>query len=115
MEKMDKYELDDIIFNAAFEVFYNNNNWIRYGDLCVFTLAKCKTIDPDIPMETVEKWIKGCIDAEYISVAKLAPALARLINQNATIAADDYCRGEWLGLDKDRRDIEIDRNSRIEE
>ena len=31
------------------------------------------------------------------------------------ITADDYCRGEWLGLNKDRRDIEIDRNSRIEE
>ena len=89
---MDKYELDDIIFNTAFEVFYNNNNWIEYGDLCVFTLAKCKTIAPDISMETVEKWVKGCIDAEYISVAR---------SQKDEITADDYCRGEWLGLDKE--------------
>lgn len=101
MEKMDKYELDDIIFQAAFQVFYNNENWIKYGDLLCQTTEKVREVVPEIDIDTVEKWIKGCIDAEYISVARLAPALARLINQNATIAADDYCRGEWLGLDKE--------------
>ena len=99
MEKMDKYELDDLIFQAAFEVFYQNENWIKYGDLLCQTTEKVRQVIPEIDIDTVEKWIKGCIDAEYISVARLAPALARLINQNATIAADDYCRGEWLGLD----------------
>ena len=101
MEKMDKYELDDLIFQAAFEVFYQNDNWIKYGDLLYQTVEKLRVAIPEIDIDTVEKWIKGCIDAEYISVARLAPALARLINQNATIAADDYCRGEWLGLDKE--------------
>lgn len=101
MEKMDKYELDDLIFQAAFQVFYENGNWIKYGDLLQQTTEKLRVAIPEIDIDTVEKWIKGCIDAEYISVAKLAPALARLINQNATIAADDYCRGEWLGLDKE--------------
>ena len=101
MEKMDKYELDDLIFQAAFEVFYQNDNWIKYGDLLWQTTEKVREVIPEINIDTVEKWIKGCIDAEYISVARLAPALARLINQNATIAADDYCRGEWLGLDKE--------------
>lgn len=100
MEKMDKYELDDLIFQAAFEVFYQNDNWIKYGDLLCQTAEKVREVVPEIDIDTVEKWVKGCIDAEYISVARLAPALARLINQNATIAADDYCRGEWLGLDK---------------
>lgn len=98
---MKNEELDDIIFNAAFEVFYNNDNWIEYGDLLYKTVEKVREVVPEIDIDTVEKWIKGCIDAEYISVAQLAPALARLINQNATIAADDYCRGEWLGLDKE--------------
>ena len=101
MEKMDKYELDDLIFQAAFEVFYQNANRIKYGDLIYQTVEKLRVAIPEIDIDTVEKWIKGCIDAEYISVARLAPALARLINQNATIAADDYCRGEWLGLDKE--------------
>lgn len=101
MEKMDKYELDDLIFQAAFEVFYQNDNWIKYGDLLCQTTEKMRVAIPEIDIDTVEKWVKGCIDAEYISVARLAPALARLINQNATIAADDYCRGEWLGLDKE--------------
>ena len=101
MEKMDKYELDDLIFQVAFEVFYQNDNWIKYGDLLCQTTEKVREVIPEIDIDTVEKWIKGCIDAEYISVAQLAPALARLINQNATIAADDYCRGEWLGLDKE--------------
>lgn len=98
---MDKYELDDIIFDKACEVFYQNDNWIKYGDLLCQTTEKVREVIPEIDIDTVEKWIKGCIDAEYISVARLAPALARLINQNATIAADDYCRGEWLGLDKE--------------
>lgn len=93
MEKMDKYELDDLIFQAAFEVFYNNNNWIRYGDLLYQTVEKMRVAIPEIDIDTVEKWIKGCIDAEYISVAKS--------KYNAEIAADDYCRGEWLGLDKE--------------
>lgn len=101
MEKMDKYELDDLIFQAAFEVFYNNDNWIKYGDLLCQTTEKVREVIPEIDIDTVEKWIKECIDAEYISVAKLTPSLARLINQNATIAADDCCRGEWLGLDKE--------------
>ena len=101
MEKMDKYELDDIIFDKACEVFYQNDNWIRYGDLLCQTTEKVREVVPEIDIDTVEKWIKGCIDAEYISVAKLTPSLARLINQNTTIAADDYCRGEWLGLDKE--------------
>ena len=95
------YELDDLIFQAAFEVFYHNDNWIKYGDLLYQTTEKLRIAIPEIDIDTVEKWIKGCIDAEYISVARLAPALARLINQKATIAADDYCRGEWLGLDKE--------------
>ena len=94
-------ELDDIIFQAAFEVFYNNDNWIKYGDLLCQTTEKVQEVVPEIDIDTVEKWIKGCIDAEYISVARLTPALARIINQNATIAGDDYCRGEWLGLDKE--------------
>lgn len=104
---MDKYELDDIIFDKACEVFYQNDNWIRYGDLLCQTTEKVREVIPEIDIDTVEKWIKGCIDAEYISVAKS--------KYNAEITADDCCRGEWLGLDKDRRDIEIDRNSRIEE
>lgn len=85
-------ELDDIIFNAAFEIFYNNNNWIEYGDLLYQTTEKVREITPEIDIDTVEKWVKGCIAAEYISVAK---------SQKDEITADDYCRGEWLGLDKE--------------
>ena len=99
-------ELDDIIFQAAFEVFYNNDYWIEYGDLLYQTTEKVREVIPEIGIDTVEKWIKNCIENEYISVAR---------SQKDEITADDYCRGEWLGLDKDRRDIEIDRNSRIEE
>lgn len=89
---MDKYELDDLIFKVAFEVFYNNNNWIEYGDLLYQVAEKVKEIVPEIDMDTVENWIKGCIDSEYISVAR---------SQKDEITADDYCRGEWLGLDKE--------------
>lgn len=112
---MDKYELDDIIFDFACEVFYQNDNWIEYGDLLQQTTAKVREVVPEITIDAVEKWIKDCIAAEYISVARLPPSIARLLGNNAEIAADDYCRGEWLGLDKDKREIEIDRNSRIEE
>ena len=104
---MDKYELDDIIFDFACEVFYQNDNWIEYGDLLQQTTAKVREVVPEINIDTVEKWIKDCIKNEYISVEKS--------KYNAEIAANDYCRGEWLGLDKDKREIEIDRNSRIEE
>lgn len=89
---MKNEELDDIIFNAAFEVFYNNNNWIEYGDLVYQTTEKLREVIPEIGIDTVEKWVKGCIDAEYISVAR---------SQKDEITADDYCRGEWLGLDKE--------------
>ena len=89
---MDKYELDDIIFDCAYQVFAENDNWIEYGDLLYQTTEKVKEIVPEIDMDTVEKWIKGCIDAEYISVAR---------SQQDKINADDYCRGEWLGLDKE--------------
>lgn len=85
-------ELDDIIFNTAFEVFYNNDNWIEYGDLLYQTAEKVREVIPEIDIDTVEKWVKGCIDAEYISVAR---------SQKDKITADDYCRGEWLGLDKE--------------
>lgn len=85
-------ELDDIIFNAAFEVFYNNGNWIEYGDLLYQTTENVREVVPEIDIDTVEKWIKCCIDAEYISVAR---------SQKDEITADDYCRGEWLGLDKE--------------
>lgn len=86
------YELDDLIFQAAFEVFYNNNNWIEYGDLLYQTTEKMKEVIPEIGIDTVEKWVKGCIAAEYISVAR---------SHQDEITADDYCRGEWLGLDKE--------------
>lgn len=98
---MKNEELDDIIFNAAFEVFYQNDNWIKYGDLIYQTTEKLRVAIPEIDIDTVEKWIKGCIAAEYISVASLSPSIARLLGNNAEIAADDYCRGEWLGLDKE--------------
>lgn len=84
-------ELDDIIFNAAFEIFYNNNNWIEYGDLLYQTTEKVREIIPEITIDAVEKWIKECIENEYISVAR---------SRQDEITADDYCRGEWLGLDK---------------
>lgn len=32
---MDKYELDDIIFNQCCEVLSNNDNWIEYGDFMI--------------------------------------------------------------------------------
>lgn len=88
---MTNEELDDIIFNAAFEIFYKNNNWIEYGDLLYQTAEKVRDLIPEIDIDTVEKWVKGCIAAEYISVAR---------SQTDAIAANDYCRGEWLGLDK---------------
>ena len=89
---MDKYELDDIIFDCACQVFVENDNWIEYGDLLYQTTEKVKEVVPQITVDTVENWIKGCIDAEYITVARS--------NQDE-ITADDYCRGEWLGLDKE--------------
>lgn len=89
---MDKYELDDIIFNQCCEVLSNNDNWIEYGDLLYQTTEKVKEVVPEITIDAVEKWIKECIDNEYISVAR---------SQRDEITADDYCRGEWLGLDKE--------------
>ena len=89
---MDKYELDDIIYDYAMEVFANNDNWIEYGDLLYQTTEKVKEVIPEITMEKVEEWIKDCIQSEYISVAR---------SRRDEITADDYCRGEWLGLDDD--------------
>ena len=89
---MDKYELDDIIFDKACEVFYQNDNWIKYGDLLYQTAEKVREVIPEIDIDAIEKWVKGCIDAEYISVAR---------SHQDEITADDYCRGEWLGLDKE--------------
>lgn len=85
------YELDDIIFDKACEVFYQNDNWIKYGDLLYQTAEKVREVVPEIDIDTVEKWIKGCIEVAYISVAR---------SHQDEIAADDYCRGEWLGLAK---------------
>ena len=89
---MDKYELDDIIFDKCCEVLSNNDNWIEYGDLLYQTTEKVKEVIPEITMEKVEEWIKDCIQSEYISVAR---------SRRDEITADDYCRGEWLGLDDD--------------
>lgn len=85
-------ELDDIIFNCVFEVFYSNSNWIKYGDLLYQTTEKVKEVVPEIDIDAIENWIKGCIDSEYISVAR---------SKQGELNADDYCRGEWLGLDKE--------------
>lgn len=85
---MDKYEFDDIIFDKCCEVFYQNDNWIEYGDLLYQTTEKVK----EVIIVAVEQWIKECIDNEYISVAR---------SKQDEITADDYCRGEWLGLDKE--------------
>lgn len=90
---MDKIKLNGIIFQAALEVFRQNENWIKYGDLLFQTTEKVREVLPEIEIDTVKQWIKGCIDAEYISVAKS--------KYNAEITADDCCRGEWLGLDKE--------------
>ena len=87
---MDKYELDDIIFDCCCEVLYNNGNWIEYGNLLLQTFEKVKEKIPLISIDEVEKWIKECIENEYISVAR---------SYENEITADDYCRGEWLGLD----------------
>ena len=87
---MDKYELDDIIFDCVCEVFYSNSNWIEYGDLLYQAMEKVREVVPEITIDAVENWIKGCIDSEYISVAR---------SKSGEITADDYCRGEWLGLD----------------
>ena len=82
--------LDDLIFQAAFEVFYNNGNWIEYGDLLYQTVEKVREVIPEIDIDTIEKWIKECITNDYISVAR----------HNADeLNANDICRGEWLGLD----------------
>lgn len=105
---MDKFKLNGIIFQAALAVFRENENWIKYGDLLYKTTEKVKEVVPEITIDAVEKWIKECIDIRYISVArsnqfeKLAPYIARLLESKAEIAADDYCRGEWLGLNKHR-------------
>lgn len=88
---MDKYELDDIIFDCVCEVFYSNSNWIEYGDLLYQAVGKVKEIVPQVTVDIVENWIKGCIDSEYISVAW---------SKKGEITADDYCRGEWLGLER---------------
>ena len=84
--------LDDLIFQAAFEVFLANQNWIEYGDLLYQTVEKVREVIPEIDIDTIEKWIKECIENEYISVAR---------SKQDEITADDYCRGEWLGLDKE--------------
>ena len=84
--------LDDLIFQAAFEVLYNNDNWIEYGDLLYQTVGKMREVIPEIDIDTIEKWIKECIANDYISVAR----------HNADeLNANDLCRGEWLGLDKE--------------
>ena len=88
---MDKYELDDIIFDKVCEVFYNNSNWIKYGDLLNKSVELIKKEYPQIQKSQVENWIKGCIDSEYISVAR---------SKQGEITDNDYCRGEWLGLDE---------------
>ena len=87
---MDKYELDDIIFDKVCEVFYFNGNWIKYGDLLNEAFELIKKEYPQIQKSQVENWIKNCIDNEYISVAK---------GDFNKLSDDDYCRGEWLGLD----------------
>ena len=92
---MDKYELDDIIYDYAMEVFANNDNWIEYGDLLYQTHEKVKATVPLITLDQVEEWVKGCIDAEYITVAR---------SRRDEITADDYCRGEWLGLDDEQQE-----------
>ena len=82
--------LDDLIFQAAFEVFLANQNWIEYGDLLYQTVGKVREVIPEIDIDTIEKWIKECITNDYISVAR----------HNADeLNANDLCRGEWLGLD----------------
>ena len=87
---MDKYELDDIIFDCCCEVLYNNGNWIEYGNLLLQIFEKLKEKIPLISIDEVEKWIKECIANDYISVAR----------HNADeLNANDLCRGEWLGLD----------------
>ena len=84
--------LDDLIFQAAFEVLYNNDNWIEYGDLLYQTVGKVREVIPEIDIDTIKKWIKECITNDYISVAR----------HNADeLNANDLCRGEWLGLDKE--------------
>lgn len=85
-------ELEDFFFNAVFEIFYKNDNWIEYGDLLYQTAENVRDSIPEINIDTVEKWIKECILNDYISVAR---------SQKDEITADDYCRGEWLGLDKE--------------
>ena len=90
---MDKIKLNGIIFQAALEVFRKNENWIKYSDLLYQTTEKVKEVVPEITIDTVGEWVKGCIEVAYISVARS--------KYNAEITADDYCRGEWLGLDKE--------------
>lgn len=87
--KMDKFKLNNIIFQAALVVLQKNENWIKYGDLLYQTTEKVKEVATEITIDAVEKWIKECIDIRYISVKR---------SQRDEINADDYCRGEWLGL-----------------
>lgn len=89
---MDRIKQNGLIFQAALEVFRQNENWIEYGDLLYQTTEKVREIIPEIDIDTVEKWVKGCVEVSYISVAR---------SQTDAIAANDYCRGEWLGLNKE--------------